>query len=103
MRTFLVEQEKRKRTSVSAKQNIHPHHLGQDSYARAIPKWIDQKRLDPPSSSDSSQQPIRVAQRALVWKLGHEKRAEDGSWVIDPTRADTQDVCAKIVSVIAFI
>ena len=71
--------------------------MGHDSYSRAIPKWIEQNRLSPPrSSSGSSEVPIRIAKRAQLWKLGHEKKQDDGTWGIDPKYPETLEVAKRL-------
>ncbi|XP_056690615.1 uncharacterized protein [Spinacia oleracea] len=86
-------EEKRLKAQGSAKQNKHPHHMGQLSYPRAVKKWEKDKRLPPStasstasttSSSGTSSISSRVTNRPIHWVLAHQKKMPDGTWDVDP-------------------
>lgn len=73
--------------------------MGQDSFSRAIQKWIDQKRLFPPqspSASPSTESYLRMYKCAKLWKLGCEEQLPDGSTGIDPHNHETFEYCKEI-------
>jgi hypothetical protein len=60
----------------------------------------DSVSLSTPESSDSVTQ-MSVGNRATLWRLGHERRLEGGSWGVDSSRTpETARVIERIVSIL---